>query len=661
MIKTQLTVHLGITGHCNLPAAYIPRIRESLRTVFRCVKQDVESIRAQQNGFLNQVELNGVPVYRLISSLAKGADTVAAQEALEMGYRLQVSLPFTKDTYATDFAEGTERDTYEQLLNKAESVFEIAIGKKGEHSAPAYADASTVMLCHSDILIAVWDGKRTEQQAGTYATIREAKKSRIPVIIIPCEQPESIRFEITGRHAQSWEEELHTHLQTILLPATKQEAIEAKAKPAKFFQYWWGGYNITIANFFNLNKKESAEPLLFPIPQQTPRKKPETVAEKLRDFFPSLVRESSFRNLFIRDIIAKEKSEKNKPENQAKEKETKEALCPVLPCETSWSGFRNEALYGAGNYYGESIKNHLYQQYFLPVVCMLSVIIALNFNNFGIGNAIRHLSNGHIGIDADLILSCILLVVQLISLVSLVLLFSRDNTEAEHSRHITYRLLSERCRLAIAVSASGFCRIFSPMKEWGEVHWVDWYYRLLARTNGLPNQQGEQAVTRDYLCKWLNRLAKGFLSSQESYHKKRLKKDSRVNQVLHTLALIFFKASLYTSLSRIVLSLAYSHALLPEQWFFIIPILGCLMLIFPCLGMFFAAYANYANYPSQITVSTAMEQTCKILKEEAEELQKTPDLRFRDVLELCVSLEDRCAGEVSDWESNHNHDKSWER
>lgn len=657
-----LTVHVGITGHRSLPQTNIPHIKNSLECILRFIQQEVENIRGEREAFFRQVQLSeAAPIFRLIGSLASGADTLAAQVAQSLGYRLQVVLPFSKENYATDFTEGEERNNFETLLETAESVFEIAVAKKKEHSAPAYADASTIMLCHSDILIAIWDNKTTEYQAGTYATIREAKKNRIPVIIIPSENSGPIRFELIGAQTQSWEKGVSSHLTTILLPSNVEKDLEAKAEPAKLLQYLWIVYNKTFGRILKKTQIMAKEPLLFPIPSKQVRKKPQTCAEKIRDFFPSLVSEAGFRNLLLHRLRSGKEKQKRMNSSRSHDEEMKEAIAPVLECERTWEKFRMESLYSAGNYYGVVFKNHLFQQYFLPVLCMLSVIIALNFNNFSLGSAVKYLYNGHIGLNVDFTLSCILLVVQLISLVVLIMLFARENTQTELSRHTTYRLLSERCRQAVAVSASGFCRIFSPMKAWGRVHWVDWYFRLLARTDGVPNQQGENAVTRDYLMKWLNRLNKGFLTLQECYHSGRREKDTHINNVLHHLAILCFKASLYTSLGRIGVCLAYSYGYLPTEWCFLISLLGCLMLILPCFGMFFSAYANYANYPNQISVSTAMEQTCKTLKEETEALQLSNDLRFRDIVDVCVLLEERCAGEVSDWESNRNHDKSWDR
>ena len=100
-------------------------------------------------------------------------------------------------------------EKYYDLLGKAEQVLELAACSKEEDSSQGYADASDIMLCHTDVLIALWDGKVTKYKAGTYATLRAARKAHLPVIVIRTDSPEApvTYYSYAEEHAD-WQEHL---------------------------------------------------------------------------------------------------------------------------------------------------------------------------------------------------------------------------------------------------------------------------------------------------------------------------------------------------------------------------------------------------------------------------------------------------------------------
>ena len=123
-----------------------------------------------------------VPALRLVSPLADGADTIAAEVALMQGFRLEACLPFPRDEYAKDFGDGEHRDRFHALLAKCDAVFELDGDR--EHAEVAYESVGKVLLDQTDILIAIWDGNLGRGRGGTSRVVADAVSRHIPVIHI---------------------------------------------------------------------------------------------------------------------------------------------------------------------------------------------------------------------------------------------------------------------------------------------------------------------------------------------------------------------------------------------------------------------------------------------------------------------------------------------
>ncbi len=226
-------LHVGITGHRDIASKDLPRIQTQLRDVLDTIKEIVNELHREQRKNTPQVAISSTPILRLISSLAEGADRMAAHAALELGYELQCPLPFDKEYYKTTFSGGkVSCDEFDELLGKSSAVLEIAIGNK-QNSGQGYADAAAVLIDHSDVLIALSDGAPSALIAGTYATIRQALRRCIPVIVIPCSRngkdarpcytDNKILF-LAGSHGREqngaigkWKEQLKEHLRNVLI------------------------------------------------------------------------------------------------------------------------------------------------------------------------------------------------------------------------------------------------------------------------------------------------------------------------------------------------------------------------------------------------------------------------------------------------------------
>lgn len=218
--------HVGITGHRDIAPGELPRVQAQLWEVLKAIKATVSLLHQEQKKVSPQFAVGTDPTLRLISPLAEGADRLAARAALELGYELQCPLPFDKEYFKTTFSGGEAScDEFDELLGKASAVLEIAIGNR-RNTSQAYADVAAVLIDHSDVLIALSDGTPSKLIAGTYATVRQAFRQNVPVIVIPCAR--------TGRDARQCYAEndilffgdLHSYAQEVVGGEWKMQLVD---------------------------------------------------------------------------------------------------------------------------------------------------------------------------------------------------------------------------------------------------------------------------------------------------------------------------------------------------------------------------------------------------------------------------------------------------
>jgi hypothetical protein len=155
---------VAVTGHRDLVPAEIPRIRERVQDFLR--------------------ELQHRYAYRsvgVMSALAEGADQLVAEEALALGIPLTVTMPMPKALYLQDFVTPEARARFERLCAQAVDVFELpitpgnsveSISGPGPNRSRQYAQVGVFMCAHCHVLLALWDGKDSDQLGGTSQVVR---------------------------------------------------------------------------------------------------------------------------------------------------------------------------------------------------------------------------------------------------------------------------------------------------------------------------------------------------------------------------------------------------------------------------------------------------------------------------------------------------------
>ena len=160
----ELPLVIAVTGHRDLVAREVDRIREQVRS------------------FLTDLDLR-YPERRLcvMSSLAEGSDRLVAEVALELNVDLTVPLPMPKRLYLQDFVTPESREQFESLCNRAEDIFELPLASGGtmeQISIPGpardrqYAQIGVFLCAHCHVLLALWDGKSASSLGGTGQVVK---------------------------------------------------------------------------------------------------------------------------------------------------------------------------------------------------------------------------------------------------------------------------------------------------------------------------------------------------------------------------------------------------------------------------------------------------------------------------------------------------------
>jgi hypothetical protein len=175
--RPRVTLRVGVTGH--RPNRLPPGSHDALADSIGRLLGELSTAASQAQARNPALFAGEPPLLRLMSSLAEGADRIAAHAALTHGYALACPLPFFRDDYARDFATPASREDFTALLAAAEAVFEL----DGDRAIDgrAYEAAGLMTLRQSDILVAVWDGKPASGRGGTAAIVQAAATMGIPV------------------------------------------------------------------------------------------------------------------------------------------------------------------------------------------------------------------------------------------------------------------------------------------------------------------------------------------------------------------------------------------------------------------------------------------------------------------------------------------------
>ncbi|MEO8455279.1 MAG: DUF4231 domain-containing protein [Sphingomicrobium sp.] len=172
---------VGVTGHRAdvLPAGSVEPLRARIRDVLLLVAEAGEALLQKERDCFAPLP----PRLRFVSPIADGADQIAAELALELGWELQAVLPFGRTEYRASLANHGARERFDALLERATCTLELPGDKDRE--LDAYVMTGRATVAHCDMLIAVWDGLPPRGRGGTGEVVQLAITRGTAVIHLP--------------------------------------------------------------------------------------------------------------------------------------------------------------------------------------------------------------------------------------------------------------------------------------------------------------------------------------------------------------------------------------------------------------------------------------------------------------------------------------------
>ncbi len=151
---------IGVTGHRDLLADETPALKKKVRDFFAQLKSDFPDLDLQ-----------------LITPLAEGSDRLVADVAQELGIDLIVPLPMPQADYEQDFSSVAAVEAFRESLKKARVIhlrtLQNAPGNSlsPEERTRQYAQMGVFISNHSQVLLALWDGKSSPEVGGTASVV----------------------------------------------------------------------------------------------------------------------------------------------------------------------------------------------------------------------------------------------------------------------------------------------------------------------------------------------------------------------------------------------------------------------------------------------------------------------------------------------------------
>jgi hypothetical protein len=162
-----------------LPQGSLPVIAERIRDVLRQMDECGRALLAGDGDCFADV----APRRRFVSPIADGADQIAAEVALELGWELQAVLPFARDAYRASLASDEARTKFDRLLARATCRLELP--GDPDHGLDAYVMTGRATVAHCDVLIAIWDGLPPRGRGGTGEVVQLALTRGTAIVHVP--------------------------------------------------------------------------------------------------------------------------------------------------------------------------------------------------------------------------------------------------------------------------------------------------------------------------------------------------------------------------------------------------------------------------------------------------------------------------------------------
>lgn len=496
------------------------------------------------------------PRLLFVSPLADGADQLAAETALRLGFELQALLPFDCDTYRNSLAEQASRERFDRLLEAASCLLQLP--GELEHQLDAFVMTGRATVAHCNMLLAVWDGLPPRGRGGTGEVVQLAITRGTPVLHVPTDADSPVRL-------------LWSAFDPAVLTVGDEPTVERPADPASL--------QTMLASLLMPPADPDERRFLHAFTNERIRR------IRARIEYPLLLAVAGAGRFGTRHI-AERHSARQIREEWRQYREGCGSACDVsapLPLlEDAYSWADRLATHFAQTYRSGHIFSFLFGG--IAVCLGLSAFMApqlkLHFAAAEIVITLAIVLNAHIG--------------------------TRDEW---HRRWLDYRQLAERLRPMRSLKLLGLAAPDPPGTQTNPVprRWIDWYaigvWRAMACPAGAIDLAGAPRLA--------GAIADHEIAPQVAYHQRNSRQIDRLDRRLGTVGTMLFVATLIVSVATLIgLGLGASWVERNSDWFTLVSA-G-----FPALGTAVFGIRFQADFGGDAVRSMATANTLRQLEDE---------------------------------------------
>jgi hypothetical protein len=486
---------VGVTGHRKeaLPPDALLTLHDRLMTVLQALKDQAASVYSANRQFFSGDD----PKLIFVSPLADGADQIAAEIALRLGYELHAMLPFDRDRYRTDMSNEDGRLRFDALLSRATSILELP-GESSQH-LESYVMAGRGTVAHCDLLIAVWDGLPPRGRGGTGEVVRLAHDRATPTIHVPVDPSQEVKLRWSAFDP------------SVVTPFDDSIAERSLDVP---------GIDALLNGLLRPPPDEQEQAFL----KQFTRERPRNIRTRIE--YPLLLAAAGVGRFGRKDFAEKHCEEQIRDEWRRYREgclEPNSVSAPLNLLEEAYSWADRLATHFAQTYRSGHIFNFVLGSF---AVCLgLSAFMAPHFKfEFAAAELVITIGiifNAHVG--------------------------TRNEW---HRRWLDYRQLAERLRPMRSLKLLGIAAPDPPGTETNPVpvRWIDWYASAVWRAIGTPCGRIDRQRAADIA----SAVAEHEVAPQVGYHKRHAKQIKKLDHRLGRVGLILFLATLIVSVATLI-------------------------------------------------------------------------------------------------------------
>ena len=437
------------------------------------------------------------PRLQFVSPIADGADQIAAEAALELGWELQAILPFDRATYRASLANDRAREQMDSLISRATCLLELP--GEPDHSLDAYVMTGRATVAHCDILIAVWDGLPPRGRGGTGEVVQLALTRGTAIVHVPMTPGGDTRI-------------LWSAFDPTVVTIADDPSVARPLDPDDVDQLLRG--------------------LLMPPPDRHEQAfLKQFLNERLRRIrarieYPLLLTAAGVRPFRARDLTSKHAEAQIKDEWQRYRAGCVEAhniSAPIDLLENAYSWADRIATHFAQTYRSGHIFNFL----------LGGVAVCLGLAAF----MAPHVRVEEAGLE---------LLITLAILLNAII----GKRQEWHRRWLDYRQLAERLRPMRTLKLLGIGAPDPPGTETNPVpeRWIDWYASGIWRAMGCPSG----AIDRSCAARLGHAIADHEIEPQVGYHRRNAKQIELLDHRLEQTGMVLFSATVLVTIATLI-------------------------------------------------------------------------------------------------------------